>query len=64
MSNHYEKKFLYVPNNTYKVDYDSDGNVDRRGFDVLCEGFLFKRIRINKNSTIHGDVSTNIVPRL
>lgn len=50
MTTHYEIKVEYLYNNTYKEEFDKDGNPKKQGLDLLIEGFLFKKHRYNKNS--------------
>ena len=44
----------YVPNNTFKPEHGSLRNPNHDGYDLLCEGFILRRHRVNeKSSTIN-----------
>ena len=50
-SHHIDINIKYVENNSYKPNQgDLDANKDRDGLEVLCDGYLLNRLRINKHS--------------
>ena len=43
--------YNYYENNTYKPEYgDLDVNDEKKGLEILCEDYLWKRNRVNKHS--------------
>ena len=41
-----ERKFKYLKNNQWKKETDT-----KEGYDFVCDDFLLKRIRVNKNTS-------------
>ena len=44
------ENFEFIKSNSYKPENDADSNVNKDGFEILFNGFLYARNKKNKNS--------------
>ena len=43
-------EMIYIPNNSYKAEYENEDNGDKNGYDLMYDKYLFYKHRKNKDS--------------